>query len=284
MTAATKHAAVTVIYPIEEYSEDKSDANALAALGATIIWENDDGSSQSVGTGQSLVTAALPIHAKFALVNGIAYMDGHNWFTSDVILQDANAADYTAMQTDLTTFPASPPSVPATAFTTDKYNSLTAEGSFITGANPGAGATLDFISEDFEDYFENQTDSPVFNALLAAAKNGATVNVIVEGPISGSSATYETCDLSILAYNGANVYVQTYGGSEKISLIVPSSGSTLGWIGSSNASNYDYIDWGMTIPTSNTSVINQMQTYYNTELSTYASPSPAPAASPTCSP
>jgi hypothetical protein len=130
----------------------------------------------------------------------------------------------------------------------------------------------------------NQTDSPVFNALLAAAKNGATVNVIVEGPISGSSATYETCDLSILAYNGANVYVQTYGGSEKISLIVPSSGSTLGWIGSSNASNYDYIDWGMTIPTSNTSVINQMQTYYNTELSTYASPSPAPAASPTCSP
>jgi hypothetical protein len=276
-SAATNHAAVTVIYPIEEYSEDASDANALAALGARIIWENDDGSTQSVSSGQSLQTASLPIHAKFALVNGVAYMDGHNWFASDVILQDANAADYAAIQTDLTTFPASPPSVAATAFTTDKYNSLTAEANFISTANPGSGTTLDFISEDFDDY--GTPAEAVYAALTAAAQDGATVNVIIEGP-SSEFNSYENCDLSTLAHNGAHIYVGS-GGSEKIALIEPSGGSTLGWIGSSNMSDYDYIDWGMTL-TGNAGVISAMQTYYGNAL-TNASAYTAGAYSPSCS-
>lgn len=273
-TAATNHAAVTVIFPIEEYSADASDATTLAGLGARIIWENDDGSTQSVGTGQSLVTASLPIHAKFAFVNGVAYMDGHNWFTSDPILVDANSADYTAMQTDLTTFPSSPGSVASTAFTTDKYASLQAEAAFITAASPGSGDTVDFISEDFEDYGPSPSpggslgtsgpDAPaVYNALLAAAQNGATVNVIAEGPSSGFDA-YENCDLSTLANAGAHVYAGS-GGSEKMTLIT-SGGMTTGWIGSSNLSAYDYIDWGMTI-TSNSTVISSMQSYYATALS-----------------
>ena len=285
VTAATNHAAVTVIYPVAEHSEDSADASALASIGARVIWEDDsddgDPTPSPLPTGEFVQTATLPIHAKFALVDGVAYLDGHNWFTSDVILQDLNSADYAAIQTDLTTFPSSPPSVGATSLTTDKYSSLDAEAALITNANPGSGDTLDFMSEDFDDY--GAPAEAVFAALLAAAKNGATVNVIVEGPITGSVAPYETCDLSILAYNGANTYVQTNGGSEKILLIASGSNVTSAWIGSSNMSDYDYIDWGMTIPTSNSTVIGQMQAYYS-QLGTYASPSPAPAASPTCSP
>ncbi len=277
VTAATNHAVVTVIYPIEEYSEDKSDANALAALGATVVWENDTGSTQTVGAGQSLQTASLPIHAKFALVNGVAYMDGHNWFSTDVIIQDANAADYTAIQTDLTTFPASPPSVASTAFTTDKYNSLNAEAALITNANPGAGSTLDFISEDFEDY--GAPAVAVYGALTTAVANGATVNVIVEGPTSDFS-TYESCDLSTLAHNGAHVYIGS-SGSEKITLIGPTGSTpTSAWIGSSNMSDYDFIDWGMTI--TNGSIVTAMQSYYSTALSS-ASSYTAGVYSPTCS-
>jgi hypothetical protein len=47
--------------------------------------------------------------------------------------------------------------------------------------------------------------------------------------------------------------------------------------------DYDYIDWGMSIPASNTSVITALQNNYANELSE-AVASPAPAASPTCSP
>ena len=268
VSAATKQAAVTVIYPIEEYSEDKSDANTLAGLGATIVWENDEGSTQSVGTGQSLVAATLPIHAKFALVNGVAYMDGHNWFSSDVILQDANAADYTAIQTDLTTFPASPPTVASTAFTTDKYNSLNAEAALITSANPGTGSTLDFISEDFEDY--GAPAEAVYAALTTAAEHGATVNVIVEGSIT--SGSYEDCDLSTLVANGANVRIGS-SGSEKITLIGPTGSTpTSAWIGSSNMSDYDYIDWGMSVTDS--SVITAMESYYSSAWTSGASFTP----------
>jgi hypothetical protein len=284
VSAATNHAAVTVIYPIEEFSEDESDATALSQLGANILWDNDEMKSETLPAGQALVTSTLPYHAKFALVNGIAYLDGHNWFQSDggnpdVVLQDANPGDYTAMQADLTTpFPAAPPSNGST-FTTDKYLSLEAEAALITAANPGVGQTLDFISEDFEDFFMNQANSPVYNALSAAAKNGTVVNIIVEGP-TNEFTSFENCDLSTLASEGATVKIGSVG-SEKITLIGPTGGTpTAAWIGSSNASNTDFIDWGMTI--TDATVISNMQSYYATALAN-ASSFTAGTTSPTCS-
>jgi len=277
VTAAQNHAAVTVIYPIEEYSYDKSNANALSGLGARIIWANDTGSTQTLPYGQSLVTSALPIHAKFALVNGIAYLDGHNWFSSDVILQDGVSGDYTAIQSDLTSLPASPPT--NGSFTTDKYLSLQNEAAMIAAANPGAGQTVQFISEDFSDYGPSADAPAVYGALTAAATNGATVDVIVEGPASGFNS-YETCDLQTLAWNGAHVYIGS-SGSEKITLIGPTGGTpATGWIGSSNMSNYDFIDWGMTV--TNASLITAISSYYGSALSS-ATPYPAPTSAPSCS-
>ncbi|HUA08175.1 MAG TPA: hypothetical protein VMA98_02805 [Candidatus Acidoferrales bacterium] len=295
-TALGNGASLTVIFPAEEYTNDTSDATTLKNDGAKVVWLQDTQSPEYVisatPSGESIVQSYLPIHAKFALVDGVAYMDGHNWFESnptDVILQDQNPADYTAIQTDLTTFPSAPPTVTGTGtgnvyvFTTDKGNSLTQEASVLNGAGVGPGYTVDFISESFDNYSKDGANgAQIYSALLAAASAGATVNVIVEGSVTNS---YEACDLSVLAYNGAKTYVQTAGGSEKILLILNGSTVVDAWMGSSNASDYDYIDWGMTIPTGNTAVISALQTNYSTELGeAVASPSPAPAASPTCSP
>lgn len=290
--AARSGAALTVIFPAEEYpsseSGDQSDASTLAAEGAHVVWLQDTQSPEYVisatPSGQYITDSYLPIHAKFALVNGVAYMDGHNWFESnptDVILQDQNPADYTAIQTELTTFPSAPPTVNGSSyvFTTDKYNSLNEEASVLNGAGASSGYTVNFISESFLDYGASAPEG-VFNALLAAAQAGATVNVIVEGSITSS---HEACALSILAYNHANTYVQSAGGSEKILLVLNGSTVTSAWMGSSNMTDYDYIDWGMSIPASNTSVITALQNNYANELSE-AVASPAPAASPTCSP
>lgn len=263
VTAATNHAAVTVIYPVAEHSEDSGDASALAGLGARVIWEDDSDDTYAtpspLPTGEFVQTAVLPIHAKFALVNGVAYMDGHNWFSSDVILQDTNSSDYSAIQTDLESFPSSPPSVSATGFTTDKYDSLNAEAALISGANPASGTTVDFISESFEDY--GAPAQAVYGALAAAAQNGATVNVVVEGPTSGFSS-YETCDLNTLASYGATIYIGS-SGSEKALLIGPTGQTpTTAWMGSSNMSDYDFIDWGMNV-SSTASVVTALQSYYS---------------------
>lgn len=286
-TALTDGTNLTVIFPAEEYSATSSEAATLTSEGAHVIWLQDTDSPEYVisatPSSEAIVDSYLPIHAKFALVDGVAYVDGHNWFESnptDVILQDQNSADYTSIQTELTTFPSAPPTVTGSnyVFTTDKYNSLSEEASVLSGAGVGSGYAVDFISESFLDYGATQPES-VFNALLSAAKSMATVNVIVEGTVTSS---YEACALSILAYNGANVYVQSAGGSEKMLIVSNGSTVTNAWIGSSNMTDYDYIDWGMTIPTSNSSVISAMQTNYATEQGE-AVASPAPTASPTCS-
>jgi predicted small lipoprotein YifL len=287
-TAARNGSAVTVIFPAEEYPSEASNASTLAGDGVHVVWLQDTQSPQytisATPSAQYITDSYLPIHAKFALVDGVAYLDGHNWFESnptDVILQDQNAADYTTIQTDLTTFPSAPPTVTGSnyIFTTDKYNSLNEEASVLNAAGVSSGYTVDFISESFLDY-GNAAPESVFSALLAAAQAGATVNVIVEGTVTSS---YEACALSILAYNHVNTYVQSAGGSEKVLLVLNGSTATNAWMGSSNMTDYDYIDWGMTIPTSNTSVIAALQTNYATELGE-AVASPAPAASPTCSP
>jgi hypothetical protein len=277
VTAATNHADVTVIYPIEEYTADSGDATTLSQLGARILWANDTGASETLPAGQSMQTSTLPVHAKFALVDGIAYIDGHNWFSSDVIIQDGVAGDYAAIQNDLTNFPSSPPT--NGSLTTDKYLSLQNEAALITNANPGAGQTVQFISESFEDYGPSADAPAVYAALTAAAKNGATVDVIAEGP-SSEFNSYENCDLQTLAYNGAHVYVGS-GGSEKITLIGPSGGTpTSAWIGSSNMSDYDFIDWGLTV--TNASVVSAMSSYYGNALSN-ATAYPAPTSAPSCS-
>jgi hypothetical protein len=290
-TALGNGANLTVIFPAEEYTEDLSDATALTNDGAHVIWLQDTMSPEytisATPSGEAIKDSYLPIHAKFALVDGVAYMDGHNWFESnptDVILQDQNSADYTAIQTDLTTFPSAPPTVTGSnyVFTTDKGNSLTEETNVLAGASATTGYTVNFISESFDDYDAyGANGTQVYDALLASAQADAAVNVIVEGSVTSS---YEKCALSILAYNGASTYIQDAGGSEKILLVTnPSSAVTAAWMGSSNVSDYDYIDWGMTIPLTNTGVISALQTNYSTELSE-GTQTPAPAASPTCSP
>ena len=282
-TAAHAGASVTVITPYSEYSSNSSYLAGIVSAGGHLKYEY----SNSSGNGTANATTAyqlspMDIHAKFALIDGIAYLDGHNFYsTGDVIIQDGTTGDYSAMQSVLEDFPTPAPS--NGPFTTDKYASLQAEAALITSANPGAGDTLNFISEDFEDYGPSGDAPAVYAALTAAAANGATVNVIVEGPITGSAATYENCDLSTLASTSALVHVYVGSvGSEKIAMIGPTgSAPTSAWIGSSNMTSTDLFDWGMTV-SGNTNLIAAMQSYYNNALSNATSYT-AGETSPACS-
>jgi phosphatidylserine/phosphatidylglycerophosphate/cardiolipin synthase-like enzyme len=242
-TAAKNGAKVTVVLPQEEKSTDSSDATALQTAGATIVW--DPGSPTD-----------HPLHAKLALVDGVAYLDGRNWDTNDVTITDGVAADYTAITNALNLNPTS-----STNLDTLKSNSIAREDAFITGAAPGKGVTVQFMSESFG------TDTATNTALENAAKAGATVEVMVLSSDESGNSTEEAV-LNTLKADGAQVRLNPASGSEKIALI---GGQSTAWFGSANAtdsttSTDNYIDWGMTV--TNASVVSSLQSYFNTTWAT----------------
>lgn len=250
-TAAKNGANETVILPQEEYSDDASDANQLAADGAHVIYDQG--------------TSTPPLHAKLALVNGMAYLDGRNWDTSDVVIADTYAADYTAIQNALALDPTS-----STNLDTLKSIALAREANMITAAANGgslSGVTIRFMTESFSSGASN-----VISALESAAQAGATVEVVVlSSYVQGNSG-----EMSLLTtlqsppYN-MSVRLNPNSGSEKMTLI---SNQTTGWFGSSNATSSssqsdNYIDWGLTV--SDPTVLSDLQSYYDM---TYAASTP----------
>jgi hypothetical protein len=241
-SAAKSGAKVTVVLPNEEKSSDTTDATQLTKDGATVVW--DPGSP-----------ADHPLHAKLAIVDGVAYLDGRNWDTTDVTITDGNAADFTAIENALNLNPTS-----STNLDTLKSVSIAREDAFINGAAPGKGATVQFMSESFG------SDANTVTALENAAKAGATVQVIVLSSDESGNSTEEAA-LTAMKADGIQIRLNPAGGSEKMTLI---SGQSTAWFGSANATSStsttdNYIDWGMTVV--NSSVISSLQSYFTSTWS-----------------
>jgi PLD-like domain len=235
--AAKAGAKVTVVLPNEEKSSDTSDATTLQTDGATIVW--DPGSPTD-----------HPLHAKLALVDGVAYLDGRNWDTTDVTITDGVAADYAAITNALNLNPTS-----STNLDTLKATAISREDAFINASGAKSGVTLQFMSESFG------SDTTTVSALEAAAKAGATVQVIVLSSDESGNTT-EIAALNAMKADGVQIRLNPAGGSEKMTLI---SNQSTAWFGSANAtdsttSTDNYIDWGMTVTSS--SVISTLQSYF----------------------
>ncbi len=273
--AAKNHAHVHVIFSSQEASQDNTQISQLRTDGANVT---------IVSSGSN---STYPIHAKMAIVDGSAFLDGHNWVEhsgnvpDDVVIADNSSADFASIKAALNI--SNPSSVPdstrtvtltgtttnAPAFTVLKDHSLTNEAQFlqtaINNGQVGPGTTVDYMTESF-----SSGAASVVSALEAAGQAGAAVNVIVVYSDESSS------DLSLLhtmtqpPYN-IKVYSNTSTGSEKVMSIQGSPGVPgMVWFGSSNSTSTtpnsnDFIDWGMLITDSST--ISTINAYYAQQLS-----------------
>jgi hypothetical protein len=300
VTAAKAGANVTVIMPYSEYSDDESSVPTLTAAGARIKWEYT--TSTAPGSPTSTVTyekAPMDIHAKFALVDGVAYMDGHNFFTTDVVMQDGILADFNAIQADLESFPnpAAEPS-PADSFTTDKQLSLLNESTYLqqTAIPALAGGTAteyDFITESYNPTSSSgDYNDDVYGGMcqIASIVPHVTMNVILEDYSTDSSAVKSAMTNLLVLDPNAHVY-STSSGQEKISMVRSSIGGTVtsAWFGSSNSTTTDLFDWGIDIPSNNTAMLSALGTYFGTASPASgvlggASPIASPAAGTTPQP
>jgi len=296
-SAAKNGASVTVITPYSENSDNSSDLAAIIAAGGHAKTEYTSAS----GKGTSSKTTAyelspMDIHAKFALVDGVLYMDGHNWFNTDVIMQDPVAGDYAAAQADLVTFATPAPSntaAPNENFTTDKQVSLHTESNYIQSIIPSlaSGDEFDFIVESFSDIVSSgDYNDDVYDGLCQIAKLPAhvTMHVMVEDYSSSEAAALQ--NLMIL---DPNAYVKTDSvGHEKITMYRTSVGGAPvnAWFGSSNSTTTDLFDWGIDIPSSNTNMLGALQAWFDNEFGTNTGagangstsiPTPAPGATAT---
>jgi hypothetical protein len=214
----------------------------LQSDGATIVW--DPGSPND-----------NPLHAKLAIVDGVAYLDGRNWDTDDVTITDGVPADYTAIENALNLNPTS-----STNLDTLKSNAIAREDAFINGSGAKSGVTLQFMSESFG------SDTNTVTALENAAIAGATVEVIVLSSDESGNSTEEAA-LNAMKADGVQIRLNPASGSEKMTLI---SNQSTAWFGSANATTSsttatNYIDWGMTVTSA--SVISTLESYFNSTWS-----------------
>ena len=241
VSAAKGGASVTVDLPSDSYvktlgdvyQEDEESATNIEAAGGTVDW---DAGTQS---------PAMPLHAKLAIVDGTAYLDGRNWDSGDVIVSETGAADLTAIGNALALAPTD-----STALDTIKQDALALETTFIQNAS---GTTVDYMTESFG-------AGNVANALIAKAKAGATVHVIV---LSGDTSSSEDTVLTQLKTAGADVELNPGSGSEKMTII-----GNVAWFGSSNSTtgSPDQIDWGAVF--SSSTVLSTLQSNFNATLAT----------------
>jgi len=295
--AAKNGASVTVITPYSENSDNASDLSAIIAAGGHAKTEY----TTSSGKGTASKTTAyelspLDIHAKFALIDGIAYLDGHNWFNTDVVMQDPVAGDYAAIQADLVTFATPAPSntaAPDENFTTDKQVSLHTESAYLQSILPNlaAGDEVDFITESFSNTSASgDYNDDVYDGLcqIASLPAHVTMHVMVEDYSSSQAAALQ--NLMIL---DPNAYVKTDSvGHEKISMYRTAVGGAPvnAWFGSSNATTTDLFDWGIDLPSSNTLMLSSLQAWFDNEFGTNTTagangstsiPTPSPGATAT---
>jgi hypothetical protein len=297
IAAAKAGASVTVITPYSENSSNSGDITQIVAAGGHAKTEYT--ASSGSGTPTSSIAyqlSPMDIHAKFAIIDGVAYMDGHNWFSTDVIMQDGYAADFAAIQADLTTFATPAPSgsgVTAT-FTTDKQLSLENESAYLQAMiSAGIGSTneYDFVTESFNpnpatgDYNDDVYDGM---CQIASLPVHPTMHVLVEEFSGYSSAAQSALQNLMLLDPNATVHTESAGGLEKISMLRSSVGGTAAgaWFGSSNATTTDLFDWGIDIGPSQPGMLTALQSWFDTSYAlggtngTTAIPSPSPSMSP----
>jgi hypothetical protein len=255
-TAAKNKANVVVIFPQE--SDSGSNASDLAKLKA-------DGATVVIDPGAPTIN---PIHAKLAIVDGNAYLDGHNWVEAsteppvdDVILQDADPTDYAAIESALSTLTISSTS----RLNTLKANSLAQEAAFLaanttSGAGSMMGVQINVMTESF-----SSGASALVTALENAQAAGAQVNMIVVG--SDETGSSDTALISSMESMGITFCNDANTGSEKLLTISSVPGEV--WFGSSNATSTsqlsdNYIDWGMLV--TNPTVITNINNYYTAQL------------------
>ena len=290
--AARAGASVTVITPYSENSSNSNDIAGIVAAGGHAKYEYTTSSAPATPNASiAYQQAPMDIHAKFAIFDGVAYMDGHNWFASDVVMRDKNAADYAAIQADLTTFPASPPGGNTDSFTTDKQLSLESESNYLqTVAIPGLVSSTneyDFITESFNpnpataDYNDDVYDGM---CQIASLTVHPVMHVLVEG-FSGYSTAAKTALQNLLLLDpNAVVRTESAGGLEKISMIRNTLGGTpsSAWFGSSNATTTDLFDWGMNV--SDTGMLTALQSYDDDTAFPSGSAIPTPVPGTTAAP
>lgn len=256
IAAAHSGAKVVAIAPWSQNGSNASDITALTNAGVEVRNEYIS-TVPPTAPNQSNIKAPFDIHAKFALVDGIAYLDGHNWFTTDVVMKDTIQGDFNAMQNVLTTF--STPAPSNGNFTTDKQVSLQAEAAYINSQTWGSGTEYDFITESFNPVTSNPSEynGAVYNAMCAVAKTGATMHLMFES-YSGYSATAQAAIQDLLTVDSNAIAHSNSNGHEKISM---KRGAAVVWFGSSNSTTTDLFDWGYTL--SDADVITALQTYFD---------------------
>ena len=262
---------------IAPYSEAPYNATTLRAFVANEIHIVDEytgvqPSSITNSPLETFISSPMDIHSKFALIDGVAYMDGHNWFSGDVILQDGNPSDYDAIQNVLTQFHVPAPT--SGSFTNDKQVSLLNEANWINGQSWGPGTEYDFISESFNPVaYSGQNNDKVYNAMCHVATTQATMHLVIYG--FSSLSTVEKNALQNLVLLDPNVSIHTdTKGQEKISM---KRGGSTAWYGSSNPSSTDLFDWGNVF--NDSSVISALQSNFDSAFNGASSiPAPNPGA------
>ena len=272
IAAAKAGASVTVITP---YSQNSSNASAIAAIvaaGGHAKYEYTGTPGTSTSSIQFQLSP-MDIHAKFAIVDGIAYMDGHNWFTTDVVMRDGYQADYAAIQADLVNFPATAPNgSTVTQFTTDKQVSLKSESNYLqTVAIPalasGAANEYDFITESYNPSSASgnyNDDIYIGMCQIASLSTKPAMNLVFEQESGYSSAAIASLQNLLLINPAANIRTNN-NGHEKISMIRLNGTPVSAWFGSSNATTTDLFDWGMTV--TDPGILASLKSYFdNVEL------------------
>lgn len=294
--AAAKGASVTVITPYSQHTSNDSDITDILGSGANAraVYEY----TSSHGTDSATITykqALMDIHAKLAIVDGKVYMDGHNWFTTDVVVQDTDATDLAAAQTVLnniaagtaTTLASAPNGDATTLFSTDKQVSLKNESDFLQNvaipdlAN-GTADEYDFIVESYNvnPVSGNYNDNiGISMCQISQLSTKPKMHVVLEEESGYNTNTRAL--LQNLMFSDANADVRSNNnGHEKISMIRKAGTPVAAWFGSSNATTTDLFDWGMV--TTDPTLLAALASYFdNTEFANSTAISGAGVAS-TC--
>ena len=259
--AAAKGASVTVITPYSQHSSNDSDITGILSSGANALAVYEYTSSHGTDTSTIIYKQALmDIHAKLAIVDGKVYMDGHNWFATDVVVKDTNPTDVAAAQTVLndiaagtaTTLASAPNGDATTLFSTDKQISLKNEGDFLQNvaipqlAN-GTADEYDFIVESYNvnaasgNYNDN---IGISMCQISQLPTKPKMHIVLEQESGYNTNTRAL--LQNLMFSDSNADVRTNNnGHEKISMIRKAGTPVAAWFGSSNATTTDLFDWGM---------------------------------------
>lgn len=269
VTAARNGSNVWVVAPYSQRSSNASDFQTLVANGVHVVDEYTGSTPASI-TGSPLETflhAPMDIHAKFALVDGVAYMDGHNWFTTDVVMRTGSASDFSAIESDLSSFPS--PAADNAPFTTDKQISLQAETAYLQGvlANVTSSSELDWSSESYNpNPSSGDYNDDVFAALCAIASSPAhpVMKFYVESYPYNTNAGIDI--EYMVSFNPNSQIYSSSGGLEKVAILRSTAGGTASsvWFGSSNATTTDLFDWGYTL--SDSGVILALEHWFDSGI------------------